>query len=1213
MATDDEILNLLVPIHLEAIVVNGNNNYWKSTAQDLTALNAARYKSSAALGFYLEKRIDEAGKKTDDNQPVLEKGIHLHWIMPDALRKGKHLAHGELDFPAVPNRWLIVRTDDSGAWRAWVLQSDFLQPDNPIACNYIKEDAVENTIKPIVMGKAWNLIDWKEDGTQTAIDKLTIIAPGNSEFAASYVHCKNIFGFRDDMKDAAGNLLPAGASFTYQVSGWYANKTQDPLSGVSDNESLQAKLKELSWALEGDAAMGARIPTGTVCYAMVHSIPWVSNPQKSIPPASSIQIGIGNTTSEALASLLHSQVQPANDYLRKKLLATFQFKSLLDNGLEGNGLDILNKKMHAKTFLPVEAGVVWVVQPPEREPGDNRVDKSLDPFDGEVSAQLLKLNDLQGDYNKIADKLASQQAELYALNFKKKFSGTRDSGQGSYIAQWPAILAKLDKDIPACVTAVNSLNQQLGALLRRPLSMHLDKPDIEPQWPKDYVGKIVMQYQKLLDAMERAKMAGYEAKRIAAPQYYEPVDPAVVITGLIPSPVYLKGPAHNLQSQNADDGKLKCRTKYVVANRLYNGSQKIGAELIFARSMGPIYAMIDRKNIPAGIKDLVIESLVTNPLMKTGIATASSWKPEVVEKLLNDMDPKCFKRVEKVVGKEEAEVDACLPPADARAKWKQPWNPLYLEWGVSWQPESDPTRADVLSGWKFGGKNNRIDFNSGPSLKNSQGVATTYYGRTLLSFQFAGKVKALNDTIKQLFNLEASNPKMFNEFSPMSQSLGGFGSQLIQRYNGVQLPMVNVKGDKLMVDDSHYLMGNQNSWQPKIVDWPFTPVRAGIIKVNMLRVIDSFGQVLNAYPADTLLGAKKKAFKHSAGMQVAGVVNEFKLGPRIIQPARLRFDWLSATEPTRVTDSDPGTSPVCGWLLYNALDKNLVVYRASGQEVGYFVKRASDKTVQLLTIPGSNAASGLIGLPNLNPTLLSIMNFIRENPANFDGICNQIDTVTKRIQAKYSRQQLTMALPTGFPIAILNARFLIELKGPAARDQSWIGGLEDKKFEPIRYMPAIGSAATTTDGLVGYFVNENYKRFMVSNGEKNVPLKFKSAPEDKFFTEQTQKLTILMDPRTMVTLTTGLLPMGTYELPQHTIKKALKKINVRVLAAPVLTPVSLLKMPLYKGNDADWDFVSPLKAKPPLVAEEATSPLNFEEVKATEGWLTLVSKNPENE
>ena len=1197
MATVDTTLNLLVPIHLEALVVNNNSNYWKDTSLALAKLNANRYQNNGALGYYLEKNIDAGPQKNEGENKVLNTGIHLHWVMPDAFRKGKHATDGTFGFPVVPNRWLVIRTNAGDQLKSWVVQSDYLNTSVKAKYNYIKEDVNDRSLKAIKMGKAFELQAWTEDSTKAAIDKLTIMAPGNPEFAASYMHCKEVFGFYDDMLDANRQPAADGAEFSYQVYGWYADKEQDPLHDVKNLISLTSKLNNLSWMLEDKSALRGDLPHSTVCYAMVHTVTWKNNPQNHIP-SSGIKIGIGNTASEALASLLPGETKTMSANIPQKLLAAYQFKSLVDNGIEGNGLDILKKKLHARSFLPVEAGVQWVVQPPEKNAGDNSNetdDKSLEPFNLAVSADLLELNNLQAEYNIMADELASLQAELYALKFKHVFSETDDSNEGSFSPkQWAAIKDKVDKEITLTRANITDLINKLGLLLSSKLTAQ--KNEIKDAgWPDDYNGSIVSQYKKLLASMKTAGMKDYEVQKIAAPQYYEPVDPAVVITGLVPSKKYLKSSANNLGAAN-DEGKLKCRTRYLLANKLTNNEQYITADRIYPEAIAALFKQIDTKNIPAGIKDLVSESLLLNPLMGSEISRISHWDIDTIKDLILNFNQRSgsYKRVE------DNDLPAWLPPINAVSVWQQPWTPLYLEWAVNWQKLQGA--GDALSGWKFGDEKNRIDFKYGASLKNYKGDedTTAYYGRTLLSSQFAEKVKGLNKTIEKLFKTD-----MFNEFMPMAQSLGGFSTQLIQRYHGVQLPIVDADDETLIVDSDYSLMGNQNSWRPMIVNRPFTPIRGGLLRVTMLRVIDSFGQALNVLPLDKMPGAKRRIFKSSAGLRTGGDINKFELEPRIIQPSRLRFDWVSAKDATRVTDSDPATSPVCGWLLYNALDNNIAVYEASGIEIGYFVKSSVDSQVKLVVPMGSNR------LPtSSNPALKSVMDFIRLNPNNFDGICRQIDAVTKKIQAKYSRQQLTMALPTGFPMAVVSAQFLIELKGLAARDQSWKSGLSSQKFDPVKYAVTIGNAANKTDGLVGYFLNDNYSRFMVSAGEKNVPLKFKSAPADKFPIGEMQKITLLMDPRTMITITSGLVPMANYELPQHAISKVLKKINIRILAAPILTPVGKVKMPLLKSNDVNWNFVSPLYSDEPLIAEEATSPLTYEDIQATEGWLTIVNKTP---
>ena len=54
-------------------------------------------------------------------------GVYLHWELPAALRTGAHdPATGEVDYPLVPNRWLVVRYQGTTTRTAtgWVIESD---------------------------------------------------------------------------------------------------------------------------------------------------------------------------------------------------------------------------------------------------------------------------------------------------------------------------------------------------------------------------------------------------------------------------------------------------------------------------------------------------------------------------------------------------------------------------------------------------------------------------------------------------------------------------------------------------------------------------------------------------------------------------------------------------------------------------------------------------------------------------------------------------------------------------------------------------------------------------------------------------------------------------------------------------------------------------------------------------------------------------------
>src|SRR4051794_14194230 len=46
-----------------------------------------------------------------DDAPAhqMEQGVHLHWAMPDALTRATVPEDGPVEFPTVPNHWLVSR------------------------------------------------------------------------------------------------------------------------------------------------------------------------------------------------------------------------------------------------------------------------------------------------------------------------------------------------------------------------------------------------------------------------------------------------------------------------------------------------------------------------------------------------------------------------------------------------------------------------------------------------------------------------------------------------------------------------------------------------------------------------------------------------------------------------------------------------------------------------------------------------------------------------------------------------------------------------------------------------------------------------------------------------------------------------------------------------------------------------------------------------
>lgn len=1159
--------NLLVPINLDALVVNNNNHLWKDLSLDIDRLK--EFERYGSLGYYLEKKVIIPGQSNTDDE-IIAKGIHLHWTLPDGFRKGVYDDDGSLKFPAAPNRWLVIRMHNGQKIKTWVIESDRKSTDPKAKSNWLMEDQATRQIKPISIGRWRSFGDFKPED-KTGDVRLTIMAPGNPDFAASYMHCKNVFGFHDDMKADSGTFA-SGTKFTYQVFGWFADEAEDPLKGITSSAGLTAKLKDLSWTLQNAAQLAAEnIPDNIICHAMIRSVVWEDNPAKRIPKASDLKIGIGNSTSEAMATMLRDLVKTDKQALPDKLLAAFQYQSLVDHGAEGDGLNLMRKKMHARSFQQVNGGTKWVIERKEKKKeGDNRVDKGLVAYDTTLSAMLSALNDLQSKYDKAYGELQQYQAELYAHEYKEVFLKTNEAKLDRVTA---------DEVRKGLVTAIAETKANITLQLKT-LKTREKITGSTAAWPDNYTGEIPDTYGALQGLINKL-LPGYLIKETPVDPFFEPADPAIIIAGLNP-----------LKRYSEKDIQVKCRVKTQIANKLKIGTIRsiTGKQLAFSATANSL-AKIEKK-VPDGVIDLIYEAMLLDPLNAKDVAALIGEDLGKVQTAMTTADPANYKRENG-----EQEIDAPIPPSYAISNWQQPWNPMYLEWSLTWDSSYKHMAPTILSNWRFGDKQHSVDFKYKGDIKllsASPADEVVYHGRTLLSSQLANKISELNTKIKD----SGVSDGLFNEsLVPMSQTLSGFGEQLLMRYHGLQLPILD-KAGSLYKD--HELINGQNAWRPMVAANNFYPVRSGKLTIAMLRVVDSFGQVLDVFTkVGGLLGAARPLIKSSAGLPTADADHKFELAPRIVQPAKLKFDWISAAESLkgRVTDSDPATSPVCGWLLYNQLEKSISVYNVLGQEMRVLSKKTG-KAVESALPPAETTEIAFD-----NSVLQKVFNYLQQTEGAFQAVQNQMIAVTDRIQSKASRQQLTMTLPIGFPLAIVTGQFEVALKASPAKNQAW---LSKSEFVDIEFKANIGNAVSKVDGLAGYFLNNDYNTLLAPSAIDDDLLKtVLKASDAKFKTRQVQKLTLLMDPRTEVNIATGILPAYTAELPQQIIEKALKVINLRFMTAPVITPVEKVTMPLLRNNDTNWGFVEGTKTLKTIIPETEKDQLKFKPIKATEGWVVL--------
>ena len=199
----------------------------------------------------------------------------------------------------------------------------------------------------------------------------------------------------------------------------------------------------------------------------------------------------------------------------------------------------------------------------------------------------------------------------------------------------------------------------------------------------------------------------------------------------------------------------------------------------------------------------------------------------------------------------------------------------------------------------------------------------------------------------------------------MSQALDTFNLAQTLRRTVPQLPVMDLtvspdiptrqiaKAANATPGDSWY-DGGFNTLQP-IPTGPqalgnFGPLRAGFFELETLSLVDVFGQPMSLTTATlTTSGALTVAAAGTLAPEPHDTANAEKLylPPRLLTPTRVEAHWLSATFNDEVPGIDgdftesndqPASSPVCGWLVPNHLDRALMCYDADGPAVGSFVR-----------------------------------------------------------------------------------------------------------------------------------------------------------------------------------------------------------------------------------------------------------------------------------
>ena len=487
----------------------------------------------------------------------------------------------------------------------------------------------------------------------------------------------------------------------------------------------------------------------------------------------------------------------------------------------------------------------------------------------------------------------------------------------------------------------------------------------------------------------------------------------------------------------------------------------------------------------------------------------------------------------------------------------------------------------------------------------------------------------------------------------LSQGLSGFNASMRQRAQELQMPLnipaswTAAGGNNLPLSDfwpTQMLFQQSQHWSAVWASESinanafaqgsdavyFNPLRAGFLKIQEITLVDIFGRFVSIINNNTGNSIGQPPIVGEAlQVQVQNPVPDHPvyLPPRIVQPARLLFKWISADSPDTMQNftewnPHPAASPICGWLLPNHLDDSLMLYGSDGVPLGSL--RNIDTGMHWFTVPGEAYPAGTpnrqLMLDDLqhkqaNPLLQSFLEIFAfpgvsaAASANFTQFLQILDAAQQFIITPNMQEDQSLAVLIGQPLVLVQALLRLETMGlpdtslDSTTYMPWNAPgpqfeLDQNGFIPYNFDNFNNAAMNNLqvpvklgaleyqkngqvtpyfdDGLVGFFLGNDFSVFYtpVKLSDNTVQLVSTWLPGTNPAVLQPNgaplTITMIIDPRAAVHATTGILPVQPIQIPDDQYSRTLSSLLITFLTAPVLRTAAPIRIPAPAETGYTW-------------------------------------------
>ncbi|KNG92098.1 hypothetical protein [Pseudaestuariivita atlantica] len=1174
--------------------------------------------------------------------------------------------------------------------RSWIIVSDALGAEgtaNPFVNPHPEEPG---TIETTTIGGSHVLSEWEgESGASGTNLFLRAVGPGQATFHAYQPGVMDVFGFYDDLGTENGTKpVPFNdqQQFAYLVVGWYSDPKADPMQGpvthwgtdcsatrtpwASEADPVaawDALMTDLGWTLRDQPDTAADLPDTSVYHGLLHSVTWyaTTKPPRVNSSPDGMTVAFGQTGPDALAALVKAEAASAAEgQLELQELEALNFNALktLD---KADGSAQLDLKIRDAWFSELPGGVTWDVvgaTDTGMTPLSHDAPAPVPPLTPAQAAALATLNSDQARLDQMSRALQSRKYELYSVWWKQNRAKHTKAWQ-NYVGNGQPV------NNPGAQAILDRINEALDPGNADGLFAQV----------KDEEAAVAKLRATLPDPTDPHAIAVYARdtlklnpevhilKAAPAPTFYGATDPVMLVSGLAPSTKQKS----QFPTYSAEEGWNKKLTVRITSQTATGVNATIEGKTV------PITPTSPSKDLAALIPSVTsdafpaqVQSSLPNLLTETFFADPQNAATIIDVGASGDGGDPAITALAAAMAAMTAQIGTPEPPlveSVAFADWQQAWSPVFLEWKVSYfaTVEKDPIDHGGggddgplpdnwpfdLEQWAFDGTGFRWTGGNVPpkSGSNSTSLQQSYTGRTFLTQQgtFA-LISRLHHYIQTAPKPEEALQKVedliekVGEMNFMSQRLTGLTDAMTMR---TLVPGNPPSPDIAPVIGQEYSEtpdpsdGNQDlSFGPGTPF--FFPVRGGFFAIGGLTVVDAFGQSVDLMKAGGNTGKgypfvpiKGEGLAPASGTQITDppLAEALQFSPRLVQPARLNLDWVSAEDDDRVLGLAADVNPVCGWIIPNHLDAGLAVYDATGGALGEMMEFAAvTGAPQVGWLPAPDSPAAVSDPGDISNTHLK--NFVagllarQDEGAGFRNFLAAIDETLWTVDPLGGRADQNLSVLVGRPLAVVRARYGLELDGLEMSNMSWRDTLLDYGIDigKLQFQLKLGSTQLYDDGLMGYFdpgqTGEDYTTFNAvhmpeSRGPATPPYLKQVAPGNfltSAFDGNFTYLTMILDPRGDIHAFTGILPHKTITLPDTFVEGPMQTFQLNFRSGPIVTPTQQIRIPYPTERHGSWSFVQ--RASPgaeeylvkSLVRTTEQARLDTTPPALVEGWLRFV-------